>query len=662
MRYRVSDDVAMLLHLLLACSDYALKGEDTQPGVVDTGEPPDTAAHVETGDDTAADTGTVPLEACNGVDDDGDGDVDEGFGDYDTDGVADCMDDCAVATVAEVIATPVCPAGAPTVADPWDVAVAWDWSVSSTRSIYNGVVTTPLVGQLTDDDGDGVVDGSDDLDVVVVTEEMTGGRVVVLDAATGAEHTSMPDAYYGGLSAIADVDGDGDAEILSFDGSNQLVAHSPDGTVLWKTEGTTPTYTGGMPVVAVGDLDGDGDVEVVAEGLVVDGATGATQAWLASPAILWSAPTVLADLDLDGTEEILYGGGAYAPDGTEIWPFATRSGTLAWPIVLQADADPEGEVLFVGDGSFLLRDTDGATIAEQVLRGSVGAPCVADFDGDGAVEVAVAANPTLTLYELDGTVDWTAPVLDSSSAAGCSAADLDGNGVPEIVYADEVSFAIFDGCTGDRLYDSPDHSSGTMLEYPTIVDVDEDGTAEILVSGDSTGVWTGLTMLEHAGAGWTDGADAWPDVNYRASVVDPEGAVVDDGTAWTSDPTVRSLPFDPPASTLDAALLPGEMCVAGCDATNTVQVAVVLASLGSATVPAGTILVAWRDDGGVLTEVGRATVPSALPGGSTSASVVFDLTRDEVGADGVVVGIDPPVAGDGDATDDVVSFPPPACP
>jgi hypothetical protein len=38
----------------------------------------------------------VPVEACNGVDDDGDGQIDEGFPDSDGDGVADCVDVSAV--------------------------------------------------------------------------------------------------------------------------------------------------------------------------------------------------------------------------------------------------------------------------------------------------------------------------------------------------------------------------------------------------------------------------------------------------------------------------------------------------------------------------------------------------------------------------------------
>ena len=62
--------------LLLACSDYAFEGDKAEP--VDSGHPRDMDTDV--------------VEACNGHDDDGDAVVDEGFGDADADGTADCVD------------------------------------------------------------------------------------------------------------------------------------------------------------------------------------------------------------------------------------------------------------------------------------------------------------------------------------------------------------------------------------------------------------------------------------------------------------------------------------------------------------------------------------------------------------------------------------------
>ena len=88
--------------LLAGCTEYGIN-EEKKP--VDTGTPQETATPAETSEpqdsaetaETAetADT-SAPEELCNGTDDDGDGLVDEDYGDTDGDGIADCVDveDC----------------------------------------------------------------------------------------------------------------------------------------------------------------------------------------------------------------------------------------------------------------------------------------------------------------------------------------------------------------------------------------------------------------------------------------------------------------------------------------------------------------------------------------------------------------------------------------
>jgi hypothetical protein len=87
--------------LLLGCPDYNLKGtalaaaagEDTAARgdtEDETVVPPDDSAEPEDSGD-----GTVeppPEEECDGEDNDGDGQIDEGFADTDGDGIADCME------------------------------------------------------------------------------------------------------------------------------------------------------------------------------------------------------------------------------------------------------------------------------------------------------------------------------------------------------------------------------------------------------------------------------------------------------------------------------------------------------------------------------------------------------------------------------------------
>lgn len=90
----------MLLVLwLAACIDTEVHAvRDEAPPGGDTGADPgpdrrETGMDLDTADSAGIeDTDEPPAEECNGRDDDGDRDVDEGFGDSDADGTADCVD------------------------------------------------------------------------------------------------------------------------------------------------------------------------------------------------------------------------------------------------------------------------------------------------------------------------------------------------------------------------------------------------------------------------------------------------------------------------------------------------------------------------------------------------------------------------------------------
>ena len=81
-----------LLPLLVGCTDYSFTGEGKPGRPEDTGELPDP---IDSGTPDIPDT--PGEEECNGVDDDGDGEIDEGYPDTDLDGIKDCLDDdCSV--------------------------------------------------------------------------------------------------------------------------------------------------------------------------------------------------------------------------------------------------------------------------------------------------------------------------------------------------------------------------------------------------------------------------------------------------------------------------------------------------------------------------------------------------------------------------------------
>ena len=79
----------------------------------------------------------------------------------------------------------------------------------------------------------------------------------------------------------------------------------------------------------------------------------------------------------------------------------------------------------------------------------------------------------------------------------------------QVLFADEHSLYVFDGATGTVRFSQSGHASGTIFEFPVIADVDNDGSAEILISSNNfrqgENGWAGVTIFGHLGSGWAAG-------------------------------------------------------------------------------------------------------------------------------------------------------------
>ena len=150
-----------------------------------------------------------------------------------------------------------------------------------------------------------------------------------------------------------------------------------------------------------------------------------------------------------------------------------------------------------------------------------------DFDGDMVSEVATSAANSYVMFEGNGTVNWQAAIQDASGWAAGTAFDFDGNGVAEAMYADETNLYVFDGA-GKPLLSVP-RSAKTLAEYPVVADVDNDGSAEIVVVSDLdfNGNQTSPTVqvIRDKQDRWIQARRIWNQHTYHVTNVREDGTI-----------------------------------------------------------------------------------------------------------------------------------------
>ena len=189
---------------------------------------------------------------------------------------------------------------------------------------------------------------------------------------------------------------------------------------------------------------------------------------------------------------------------------------------------------------------------------------IADVDADGFPDVICADSQgqTLALEGDDGTTKWTSTDrLVSLNYMMHNVADLDEDGVPEVIHDD----AVLDGRDGTVLFDlGAPNSSGQTYRIAAIGDVDNDGDQEIAIDGslyDSDGdlLWT---------TGEVGNYGFWPILINADSDDEAEiGFVGQNWSLWEADGTeIYTTAYNTTAQ-------PGPPCAGDFDGDGTAEVA-----------------------------------------------------------------------------------------
>ncbi len=393
-----------------------------------------------------------------------------------------------------------------------------------------------------DGDGDPDVLATSDKDDTVAWFENTDGA-----GAFGPERIITTLADQARSATAADLDGDGDADVLSASGEDFKVAvyENADGQGNFGPQELITSRAKNACAVFAADLDGDGDREVLSASYGNDrlawypntdgGGTFGPQRIVTDQADRPQS-IVAADLDGDGDADVL---GRASANDTVAWyenvdgqggfgpaRLITNLADGAWTIIAaDLDGDGDEDVLSASwkdDKIAWYENTDGAgTFGPQLvitsLADSAYSVFARDVDGDGDVLSASRSDGKVAWYEnTDGSGIFGPQqviAVRPASPLVVFAEDLDGDADPDVLYGGDSGLEWFENLDGLGSF-----GPGQVLDTPSVeevfvVDVDSDGDSDVLANGswyentDALGTFGPARILPGAGSTSVHAAD-----------------------------------------------------------------------------------------------------------------------------------------------------------
>jgi subtilase family serine protease len=422
----------------------------------------------------------------------------------------------------------------------FDVIEKWTWRGSDFEPTKNQVRMSPLVANMNDDNGDGIIDEDDIPDIIFISagppaSDWNHGVLRVISGKDNKEIVSVthPDGIASIITglAVGDIDNNGDPEIIvPLYNDRVLIAYNHDGTVLWTSETVPYPYIGGFsPMVA--DLNNDGNPEIYKGRVLFDN----------MGKILWRKTSlnqalnpIAVDLDNNDKMEIVASAYAYKNDGSTYWFNGFIASASGFNAIGNFDGDIYPEVVYSGTERVDVLEHDGAI--KWTFRDIVNfryelqsAPAVGDVDGDGNPEIAVAGHYKFTVFNSDGTLRWAVPMYDATGGSITPIFfDLNGDRKSEIAVNDGRNFFVFNGDTGSILFSTP-NPAGTFYEVPAVADIDNDGHAELIVFGGQHAYndpyYGGIRVFEDRNGNWINSRRIWNQHSYHVTNIDEDGYI-----------------------------------------------------------------------------------------------------------------------------------------
>ena len=276
------------------------------------------------------------------------------------------------------------------------------------------------------------------------------------------------------------------------------------------------------PIVA--DLDGDGEVEIVSGSDVFRRVSGVWQ-------LAWQTPfepasVAVADLDGDGTAEIVQhqhngsprtaadvGIFIYRHDGTllrRIPPTATGETSFGFVSIGDADGDGAPEILYTVDGVLYVYRADGRLLWLFLIPDRP--------------------------EPLNGLVPGAVAPFGRSGETAPQVYDLDLDGRPEVILNAAARLYIFDGQTGAERWSIDTEGGPFGPKTLALADFDADGHVEILamtsnrwncsIGGGPVPCLGNTLLVSGQDSSWAPGPRVFNQIHYRANAVDDAAQIL----------------------------------------------------------------------------------------------------------------------------------------
>ena len=408
------------------------------------------------------------------------------------------------------------------------------------------------------------LDGDGDLDALVgegfgstLFFANTGTATSPAFAAPSTNPFGLADAGGAASPAFADLDGDGDLDLLVGTVLGDAIFFQNTGTPTapaFAASSTNPfglADPGAFASPDFADLDGDGDLDLLVGTALGNAVLFQNTGTASAPAFAapieppgltgasYSTPS-LADLDGDGDLDVLLGGSLgltfflensgtqrsprFAPAVTDAFGIPDV-GDIPTPAFGDLDGDGDLDALFGntdGDVNFLENTGDAASPAfgtpmldpfglEQYQR-YFSSPGILDIDGDGDLDVMLGSSTSMYavhLFKNTGTASEPAffgPIIDpfgpTNEGGAPGFADIDGDGDLDAFvgeYDGEIDYSENTGSPTAPLFGALQDNPFGLTDvgkgaYPTFADLDGDGDFDALV-----GSYDGLMFFRNTG-------------------------------------------------------------------------------------------------------------------------------------------------------------------